>query len=106
MAYRANRDRSMKTHVAPTSIEVYHDIRYEGLFNRQQKIILELMDWSVNYSLQELCVLTRLPINVISGRVFELKEKNLIQHADKRKCRITRRTIQSVRLCRAQPELF
>ncbi|MFB3040267.1 MAG: hypothetical protein ACE1ZS_00505 [Candidatus Poribacteria bacterium] len=69
----------MKTHVAPTSIEVYHDIRYEGLLTRQHKVILEQMVWSMTYSLQELCVLTHLPINVISGRVFELKEKNLIQ---------------------------
>ncbi len=41
--------------------------------------------------------LTGLPINVVSGRVNELKSSGYLQHGPTRRCRITGRTIHPVK---------
>ena len=91
--------------VAQTSIDCYHDLEREGHISKQQKVILDVISPYRDYSLQELVRLTKLQINVISGRVFELKELGLLQHGATRKCSITGRTIHSLILPKTQHEL-
>jgi hypothetical protein len=96
----------MKTNVADTSIENYHAIQAEGKLKPQHDIILQVISPTRDYSLQELCILTKLPINVVSGRCNELKTARRLETAQKRSCSITKRTIAPVRLPRKQLELM
>jgi hypothetical protein len=96
----------MRTNVASTSIEAYHAIQSEGKLKPQHDIILQAIERSKDYSLQELCVLTRLPINVVSGRCNELKAARRLETAQKRSCSITKRTVAPVRLPRKQLDLL
>ncbi len=86
------------TNVAETSIKCYHELLKEGKINKQQNQILGSMKRNRDYSLQELCIESNLPVNVVSGRVNELKEKGYIITLYKRPCSITRRTIQALEL--------
>jgi len=96
----------MKTNVSDTSRNVFNEIKYEGLIGKRQAQVLEAIEEKQDYSLQELCVLAHLPINVVSARVNELKEKNILEVRCKRKCQITRRTINAVGLYLGQRALF
>ena len=55
------------------------------------------MEGDTDYSLQEISAKTGIPINAVSGRCNELKKSNYIEETDKRKCSITKRTINPVR---------
>lgn len=96
----------MKTNVSSTSIEAYHDIQAEGKLKPQHDIIMQVIAPIRDYSLQELCQLTKLPINVVSGRCNELKAARRLETAQKRSCSITQRTIAPVRLPRKQMEFL
>lgn len=88
----------MKTNVALTSIKCFKEITLEGKIGKRQRQILEVMDRNKDYSLQELCAYSHLPVNVVSARVNELKNKGILIALNKRKCMITRRTIKAVEL--------
>jgi len=96
----------MKTNVTSTSRQAFNEIKYEGLIGKRQAQVLEVIEEKHDYSLQELCVLAHLPVNVVSARVNELKEKNILEVRRKRKCRITRRTINAVGIYLGQRTLF
>jgi hypothetical protein len=96
----------MKTNVSETSIVSYHEIQAEGKLNPQHNLIMQSISPSRDYSLQELCLLTKLPINVVSGRCNELKTARRLETAQKRSCSITKRTVAPVRLPRKQLELL
>lgn len=96
----------MKTNVTDTSIKAFHQIKYEGVIGKQQLQILSAMARGRNYSLQELCRLTDLPVNAVSARVNELKAKNILSVCCKRKCSITGRTINAIETYREQRSLF
>lgn len=98
----------MKTAVADTSIECYHDLRDDGTLTKRQAQVMAVIQHGRDYSLQELVMLTGLPINIVSGRVNELKSNELkrLEHGPKRKCMLTQRTIHPVRLPVKQEELF
>lgn len=82
--------------VANTSIETYHDLQSEGVLSKQESIIVNAINWYSTYSLQELCKLTGLQINAVSGRVNSLKNKGILKVWGKRKCQVTGRLIQAV----------
>jgi len=88
----------MKTAVAETSIDSYHALRREGGLTRQQHKVLAVIRPYRDYSLQELVIASGLPVNVISGRVNELKTEKRLEHGPTRKCSITGRTVHPVRL--------
>lgn len=88
----------MKTAVASTSIETYHDIRKDGTLTHQQKIIVDAILVGRNYSLQELVKATGLPINTISGRCNDLRHMGVLELGPTRPCGITGRQIHPVRL--------
>jgi hypothetical protein len=86
------------TAVTFTSINAYRSIERSGTLTRQQTTIVAMMARGRDYSLQELSAATGLPINVISGRVNELKALQHVQVAPQRHCSVTGRTINPVRL--------
>lgn len=83
--------------VRDTSRECYQSIAVSGLIGQQAQSILDAMDRDVDYSLQEISAKTGIPINAVSGRCNELKKAYYIEEADKRKCSITKRTINPLR---------
>jgi len=90
--------------VADTSINVYHEIKQEGLTGKQHLIILKcLTDCNKEMTLQEISKKTGIAINAVSGRVNELKNAKLvIPSSFKRLCTITNRTVQPVILNKEQ----
>jgi len=88
----------------------YFQQRDSGALNtRQRQIMIALHGASeADWSLQEIVRLTGLPINIVSGRVNELKSEGLrlLEESGHRKCSITGRTITAVRIRRGQLNLF
>lgn len=89
-----------------TSLAAYDDLRDSGKVGKQAQTILNHLQPGGNYSLQEICRLTGLPINAVSGRVNDLKKIGLLAETDKRFCSITGRLVQPVKLPTIQRELF
>jgi predicted transcriptional regulator len=98
----------VRTNVAETSREAYDHLKSKGTLTTRQKQVIAAMREDRDYSLQELVRLTKLPINVVSGRVSELKNPPLgrLEHGPKRKCTVTQNTVQPVKLARMQNNLF
>lgn len=96
----------MRTDVSFTSIDAYRSMERSGALTRQQTAIVSVMARGRDYSLQELSAATGLPINVVSGRVFELKDSGALELAPKRRCSVTGRTVAPVRLPPVQGGLF
>lgn len=98
----------MRTNVSETSRGAYDHLKSAGTLGTRQKQILAAMRPDRDYSLQELSKLTKLPINVVSGRVSELKNAplNRLEHGPRRKCSITQSTIVPVKLAHMQNNLF
>ncbi|MBF8177829.1 hypothetical protein [Herminiimonas contaminans] len=80
----------MKTQVAQSSIDCFHG-RVQNDRARQQALILSVMEPGRAYTGQQLAKLTGLTPNVISGRVFELREetKQLVRLLDRQVCPIS-----------------
>ncbi len=80
----------------------YHSHRASGKLTSQQLEIMARIERSCerygphDFSLQEIAANTRLPINVVSGRVNELKRLGQLVECKKRPCRVTGRTITPV----------
>ncbi len=98
----------MQTAVADTSIHAYHQVALAGDLGRRQREILAVMaPYPADYSLQELVKLTGLPVNVVSGRVNELREKlSKVERGPARACKVTGKTIRPHRLPHPQRALF
>lgn len=104
----------MRTAVAETSLRAYREIEADGTLGAQSKTIMLAIHsaWSpgADFTLQELCVLTGLKINAVSGRVNELKTRHpkYLVECKQRLCTITGRTVTpvSLRYPKAQRELF
>lgn len=96
----------MRTAVRETSLNAYRDIESTGKVGAQAKSILGYIKPGRNYSLQEISKLTGYPINVVSGRCNDLKKAGELIEAPQRKCSITGRTVNPVRLPSIQLELL
>ncbi|MBU3639997.1 hypothetical protein [Polynucleobacter sp. AP-RePozz3-80-G7] len=96
----------MRTQVRDTSRNAYQSITDSGQVGAQASFILSHICSTRDYSLQELCKITNLPINVISGRCNDLKKAGLLVEAPKRPCSESKRTIHPVALPKGQGELF
>jgi hypothetical protein len=87
-----------------TSINRYHALMSEGDVSRHQALILSMMKNGRDYTRMELSALTRLPINAITGRVFELVKDDRLEEPQEgaikvtRKCTVTGHTAKVVRL--------
>lgn len=90
-----------------TSIACYHELRAEGLLSKRQQQVMDVIKPGRDYSLQELVMLCGRPVNVVSGRVNELKgDLKMLEHGPTRKCSLTQRTIHPVRIPEPQGSLF
>ena len=97
----------MKTSVQSTSIQAYNSNKADGSTGRQQAEVMAVIAPGRDYSLRELSKLTGIEMSAVSGRVNELKELGLLEHpAMKRRCAISGRTINPVRLPLVQLELI
>lgn len=96
----------MRTAVASTSIATYHAIKRDGTVSARQAQILAAVKPGRDYTLQELVKLTGLPVNVVSGRCFELKDSGELVLANKRPCTVTGRTVAPVKLAAVQGVLL
>lgn len=84
--------------VSATSRLAYGEIRSTGTLNEQQRKIMAVIVRGRDYSLQELVILSGLPINVVSGRAAELKQRGDLELGVTRKCSLTGRTIHPVQI--------
>lgn len=75
----------------PTSLEAYEEVK-KTLGTRQLRV-LEKLDYNPTAMTNtELAYAMDLPINTITPRIFELRQKGLVKEHEKRKCTITGRT--------------
>lgn len=96
----------MKTNVADTSIDCYHEIHNEGRLTRLQSQIMASINSGADYTLQELVRLTGLPVNTVSGRCNELRTAKRLEHGKTRACSVTGRKVHPVKLPAMQKGLF
>lgn len=94
----------MKTRVAQSSIECFHG-RVVTDRAHQQALILSVMAPGCDYTGQQLSKLTKLTPNVISARLFELREetKQVIRLEDRQVCPISHVSVFVHRKVVAQP---
>ena len=86
--------------VRQTSLEAYQDIKETGKKGSQTQKIYNLLleNQSIGgMSLQEISKLSGIAINAVCGRINELKKQNEVVECEKRRCRITNRTIIPLR---------
>ena len=82
----------------------YFDHRDSGRLTNQQRVIMDRIAASNrqhgehNFSLKEISAITGFEINVVSGRVHELKDLGLLVEDLKRPCRVTGKTITPVKV--------
>ena len=94
-----------------TRNQSYFDERARGELNRRQREImlaLHAARSTKDFSLQEICRLTNLPVNIVSGRVNELKNMSpfpYLVESEHRRCSVTGRTITPVKINKGQMEL-
>lgn len=86
--------------VATTSKLAYREHEEEGKVGKQAREILSFMlrrrrDWSRSELSEELCM----RLSSVCGRVNELMAAGKVAHGDMRKCRITGRKVNPVKLC-------
>lgn len=74
----------MKTNVAITSINSFHGV-VQSIRAAQHRKILRVMRRGRTYTGQQLCRLTGLTPNVISARLFELREQIGVLERDEKK---------------------
>lgn len=85
-----------KTNVRDTSLEAYEDIQ-PGL-NRRQSQVFNFLSGVETATNAEIARDLGLPINQITPRIFELRKKNVVFEAGKRRCDVTGRTVYSWRI--------
>lgn len=93
----------MKTNVAITSINTFYGV-VQSIKAEQHKKILGVMRPGRNYTGQQLSRLTGYTPNVISARLFELREKlKVVERSDERiVCRYSRQSVFTHRIAGKQ----
>ena len=81
----------MKTHVADTSLAAYENIKPD-LNARQGYVYNGLRYSATDMTNNELAHKLDMPINEVTPRVFELREKGYVRTTGKRPCRVTGKT--------------
>lgn len=97
----------VKTNMLESSLDAYADLQSSGKSGKQSEVIMSKLSANRNYSLREIQVLTGYEINVISGRVNDLKKSGvLVETSFKRNCSVTGKLIQPVKLPSLQLDLL
>tara|TARA_R110002110_G_scaffold301455_1_gene515492 strand:+ start:614 stop:892 length:279 start_codon:yes stop_codon:yes gene_type:complete len=84
-----------------TSKKAYREINQEGVVTNQKQVILDCVrenNRGFGMSLKEISRSTGIEINAVSGRVNTLKKENMLAIHSKRKCSISMRTINAVKI--------
>lgn len=97
----------MRTAVADTSINAFHQHRACGALHTQENLILGFIstqggDWSIG----ELALRLSMQKSTVSARINDLLKFGILEPAPKRKDAISGITVRPVRLPPAQRELF
>lgn len=97
----------MKTNAAITSIDCFHG-RVQDIKEKQHALILSVMDDGKDYTGQQLSHLTGYPPNIISARLFELREeeKKVTRSKNRVRCPFSRVSVFTHRKAAIQPGLF
>jgi hypothetical protein len=82
--------------VALTSLIAYEEHKEAGKIGAQAQLILDRMQFGVDYSRRELIKLTGLELSSICGRVNELLHKGFLKELDQRPCAVTNKTIKPI----------
>lgn len=77
--------------VTQTSLEAYREIQFNIGHRQAQVLKLFIYHPSFNYTNTEVSRILGLPINQITPRVFELRQKGILIEATIRKCNVTGR---------------
>ena len=86
--------------IQQTSLEAWHDIQRD-LGRRQAQVFnIFVTHPCFNYTNTELSRILGLPINQITPRVFELRQRGLLVEATRRVCNVTGRVVIAWRLNR------
>jgi predicted transcriptional regulator len=86
------------TEIRDTSLLAYDEIKEHGTIGDQERRIIHALAVGRDYSLQEISMITGISINAVSGRCNGLKKKKWLVERDKRRCKVTGRTIRPLSL--------
>jgi hypothetical protein len=94
--------------VRRTSIEAYHDIIETGRHGKQVDQVLAFVRWAAGHGIpdvtrREISVGIRIEVAVIPDRVSALLRAERLVEGDKRKCSITGRLVNTVKLKPPEP---
>lgn len=79
--------------ITDTSLDAYNSIKPE--LGDRQRVVLDVIRYLGNPTNTEISRYTGLPINIITPRTNELREKGLVVDAGKKECSVTGRIVYS-----------
>jgi predicted ArsR family transcriptional regulator len=87
--------------IQPTSQQAYFTEVLPTLADRHQEVLkyLATVEDATNSEISEAL---KWSINRVTGRIFELREKGLVEEATERKCKITTRNVKAWRVVKKQ----
>lgn len=93
----------MKTNMAQSSIDRYHQLMAEGGVSRQKALILSMLTPGKDYTRNEIQDLTKLTLHAVTGRVNALVSEGRLNEDEfeRRRCNITGSSVKVVRLAGA-----
>ena len=77
--------------IQQTSLKAYFE-EVKPTLGKRQKVVLEAFKCKENFTNTELADFLQWPINCLTPRVFELREKGLLEEIKRRSCKVTGRT--------------
>jgi len=86
--------------IRDASREAYDGMKKKGKLGKQEVVIREALIDQTPMTLQEIKLATGIDINAVSGRVNDLKKKNILVEVQKRVCKVTGRMVTPVKVNR------
>lgn len=97
----------MRTNVAASSIDAYHSTRRRTIGQAQCDRIVEYVERAGTATIAEIAQALHIEKSSVSGRRNELiAAGRLVLLDEERKCKVTNRTVQAVKLPPVQKALF
>ena len=84
--------------VKPTSWQAYQDILRGGVANTQAEQVLQVINWHEGLTRAEVAKVTDMRINSVCGRVNELLSSEVIYVSGTRKCSVTGRVVEELKV--------
>lgn len=93
----------MKTAVAQSSVDRYHQLMAEGGVSRQKALILSMLEPGRAYTRNEIADMTKLKLHAVTGRINALVSEGRLDEDEyeRRACSITGSSVKVVRLAGA-----